>query len=231
MPHLRQLTSPFLAALLAVLPVLVALAPPAEAHPFGPPQTAEVSVADDQVRVRWHFGATDDVSYLAAALDVLPPDRVMLDGAVIYQDGDDGLLSVAPAFQDYLLEHIRVARAGQSCSGTVESTEDLPSRGVLLGFGCSESTGPVSVTIDMLTDLHPAYRTLATGPGGQRAFYAADQAGHNWDLDVGTARPSEDLGASAAHQLGTVIGGLAVLACLIVGAWWWRRRPARTKDT
>ena len=162
---------------LLVAPAVLALlapAPAADAHPFGPPQTAEISAAGDRVQVQWRFGATDDISYLGAALEALPPERVLLDGAVLYEEGDEELLTGDPAFHDYVLEHLAASRGGEPCTGEVESVDDLPDEGVVVGFDCPRRTGPVSVTIDMLTDLHPAYRTLATGPGGQRTVYATD---------------------------------------------------------
>lgn len=210
------------------LPLLsVAVAPAAHAHPFGPPQTAQVSVDGDRLVVRWSFGATDDISYLAAALDALPPERVLLDGVVLYESGDDELLTGSPAFEDYVLQHLTATRDGAPCPGEVEATDDLAEDGIPVSFSCADGTGPVAVTVDMLTDVHPAYRTLATGPGGQRAVYAADSPIHDWDLDLAAASASgDDLEESAVRQMGAVLGGLALVAALAVGGWtWWRRRP------
>lgn len=219
-----------LLALLAPLllgPLLVA--PPASAHPFGPPQTAEVSASGDRVLVQWRFGATDDISYLAAALEALPPERILLDGVVLYEEGDDELLATSDAFEPYVLEHLAVTRGGSACSGTVDSASDLAADGVVVGFACPSGTGPVSVTVDMLTDLHPAYRTLATGPSGQKAVYAADTPSHDWSLSLAAA-PAESLEASAARQMGLVAGGLGLVLAVALGGWWgWRRRaPARS---
>lgn len=214
-------------AALVALPMLsLAVAPSAEAHPFGPPQTAEISADGDRLTVRWGFGATDDISYLAAALDALPPERILLDGVVLYEAGDDELLTGSPTFEDYVFQHVTATRNGAPCTGEVEATDDLDEDGILVSFACAGGAGPVSVTVDMLTDLHPAYRTLATGPGGQRAVYAADAPTQDWDLDLTAASSSgDDLEESAVRQIGAVLGGLALLAALGAGGrLWWRRR-------
>jgi hypothetical protein len=215
---------------LAALPLAVAAlatAPsPAEAHPFGPPQTAEVSTDRDQVLVRWRFGADDDLSALAASLGVLPADRVLLDGVVIYTDGDDDLLAADPAFAAYAETHLRAQRGDEPCESATRPTEDLRDDGVVVALTCPAGDGPVTVAVDMLTDLHPAYRTLATGPDGQRAVYTAEAPSHAWSL---TTVAAADLGAgaasSAALQLGGVLSGLAAAAGL--GAVAWRRVTRR----
>lgn len=215
---------------LAALPLALAalaLAPsPAEAHPFGPPQTAEVSTEGDQVLVRWRFGADDDLSALAASLGVLPADRVLLDGVVLYTDGDDDLLAAAPAFAAYAETHLRAERDGEPCEGALRPVGDLRDDGGVVAFTCPAGDSPVTVAVDMLTDLHPAYRTLATGPDGQRAVYTAEAPSHDWAL---TTVAAADLGSgaasSAALQLGGVLSGLAAVAAL--GAVGWRRVTRR----
>lgn len=212
---------------LAAAAASLALAPAAVAHPFGPPQTAEVAAAGDRVEVRWRFGATDDISYLAAALEALPPARILLDGAVLYEEGDEELLAKAPAFADYLLQHVVVTRGGEACAGEIGEIDDLPDEGVAVSFVCPQPTGLVSVTIDMLTDLHPAYQTLATGPGGQRAVYAADAPSHDWELAL-TATAGDELAASAGRQITAVLVGLGALGALAGGGRWWLRQRRRS---
>lgn len=204
---------------LLLAPLWMLAAAPASAHPFGPPQTAEVSASGDRVLVQWRFGATDDISYLAAALEALPPERVLLDGVILYEEDDEALLTSASGFEPYVLEHLRVTRAGSPCAGSVDEVSDLATDGVVVGFSCPTASGPVSVTVDMLTDLHPAYRTLATGPDGQKAVYAADDPTHDWSLSL-TPAASSSLEASAARQIGLVLGVLAVAAvvALLVAA-------------
>ncbi|MXG88255.1 hypothetical protein [Nocardioides flavescens] len=222
---LRLAALPLAAAALASAPS------PADAHPFGPPQTAEVTTAGDEVLVRWRFGADDDLSALAASLGVLPADRVLLDGVVLYTDGDDDLLAGDPSFAAYAETHLRAQRDGEPCEGATRPAEDLRDDGVVVALTCPAGDGPVTVAVDMLTDLHPAYRTLATGPGGQRAVYTAETPSHDWSLTTVTAADPGSSAASgaatsAALQLGGVLTGFAAAAGLGTVAW---RRVSRRK--
>jgi len=182
---LPALRSGALVAILAATLALAAPAPRAQAHPFGPPQTATVvATAGDSLQVRWKFGGSDDISYLAVALDVLPDDRVTLDGAVFFEDGDDSLVASAPAFHDYVLQHILVANDGRPCTGVVEALSELTEDGATVDYRCPTPLGTAALTIDMLNDLHPAYRTLTTGPDGQRAVYDGENTVHEWTFDT-----------------------------------------------
>lgn len=199
------------------------------AHPFGDPQTVEISRSDDpaSVHVTWKVGAADDLTLLGIHLGVLPDDRVMLDGAIAYDAGDAALVQEAPAVQTYLLDHVTVSAAGAACAGRVEATGDLIADGAALVFTCAAPVEEASVEVTTLTDLHPAYRTLATGPDGQHQVYASDAPSHTWSLGTttGAAGPHEQslgTGASAALQIGGVLG--AVLVLVAAGALVARRR-------
>jgi hypothetical protein len=219
------------AALLVVAIAAPLLAPsPAQAHPFGPPQTVTVE-ADDQgdVRVQWRVGGTDDLTLLGISLGVIPEDRVMLDGAVVFEDGDAAMLAAAPELGDYLLGHVEVSSGGTACTGEAVVTDGLAVDGAALTYDCGEAVTTAAVQVTTLTDLHPAYRTLATGPDGQRAVYDAEQPSHEWTLaDGAPATQPDDLGTSAAVQIGLVLGGLllAGLAVLVVLAWTRRSRQS-----
>ena len=56
----------------------------------------------------WRFGATDDIAYLAVQVGALPPDRMTLDGVVLYEPGDETALARSEAYADYVLDHIRI---------------------------------------------------------------------------------------------------------------------------
>lgn len=215
-----------LAVLLTLAASALLLAPaPAEAHPFGPPQTVEVEPAADGVRVQWRVGGTDDLTLLAISLGVLPQDRMLLDGAVVFEDADATTLAAAPELSDYLLAHVEVTTGGTPCAGQVAVTGDLVGDGVELTYDCGAPVAAADVSVTTLTDLHPAYRTLATGPDGQRAVYDAESPRHEWALGEGvtTASSDDDLGASAVVQIGAVLGGLLVVG---LGALGWVRRRA-----
>ena len=215
---------PLLVVLAAVAP-----APPAQAHPFGPPQTIAIEADDGTdeatVRVVWRVGGTDDLTLLGVSLGVLPSDRVLLDGAAFYDDADAAALAAAPAFRDYLLAHVGVTAGGEPCPGEATVTDAFATDGVELSYRCAGSPTTVAVDVSMLTDLHPAYQTLATGPDGQRAVYDADQATHDWTLTgEATGGATTGTGTSAALQLGAV---LAVLLGLAGGVIAYRRRGGR----
>lgn len=226
-----------LTALLAVLAVPPALdaSPSARAHPFGPPQTAAVDLApglEDTVRVRWRVGGDDDLTLLGVDLGLLPAERRMMDGAAFYEPADGLRLAGAPAFEAYLLETVRVSSSGAPCPGALSPMDagtDLARTGVTLLFACSGPVTRPEVTLSTLTDMHPAYRTMASGPDGQKAVYTLDTDTHAWSLrgPAATASPV----SSAALQLGVVAGGLGLAG---LGVLVWRRRarsrPAGAAD-
>lgn len=209
------------------------LAPaPAQAHPFGPPQQAAVDLAPGSegiVRVRWRVGGTDDLTLLGISLGLLPESRRMMDGAVFFEDADAQALAESPLFAEYLLRQVTVSAAGGACRGTVEDVSQLATKGVTLHFACAEAPVDPEVRISLLTDLHPEYRTLATGPDGQRAVYADGADTHEWQLTAGAqaeigASDGGSAGHSAAIQLGGVLGGGAVVALgLVLGRRRWLR--------
>ncbi|WP_436697983.1 hypothetical protein [Nocardioides sp. BYT-33-1] len=210
------------------------------AHPFGDPQTVEIAADPTDpavVHVTWKVGAADDLTLLGIHLGVLPEDRVMLDGAISYDDGDATLVEQAPEVREYLLEHVAVSADGRACTGRVEATGDLIADGADLVFACPTPPARATVEVSTLTDLHPAYRTLATGPDGQHRVYSADAPRHDWALGVtsttgttggtgdatgGTQEQSLGTGTSAALQIGGVLG--AVLLVVVAGAVVARRR-------
>ncbi|MFE9653219.1 hypothetical protein [Micromonospora sp. NPDC006431] len=206
-------------------------AAPASAHPFGAPQQIKVAGESDHVRVRWLVGGTDDLTQLGIALGVLSQDRVLLDGAVIYEPSDAVALAEAPEFAKYLTERITVKQDGRACNGEATVADDLVAGGAEVLFTCPEPVSTVTVTSRMLTDLHEAYRTLARGPRGQKAVYDAAHESADWTIsdDAGTdSRPASTRtvaatsSSSSALQL-SVVGGV-LLALVAAGAFWHHRR-------
>ncbi|MET7400961.1 hypothetical protein ABZS66_46525 [Dactylosporangium sp. NPDC005572] len=210
--------------------VLAGLAVPgtAAAHPFGDPQAVAVGLADGRpeiVRVRWRVGGLDDLTLLGVSLGILPQDRVMLDGAVFYRDADAAAIAPAPAFATYLLERITVRTGEQACPGVLQPVEDLARRGVTIDYACPGPVGTASVAVRTLTDLHPAYQTLATGPDGQRTVYRQGAESHDWPLgDAPASAPAS--GRAAVIQLTAVV--VAVLVAVAV-AWLVSRRMRRRR--
>jgi len=201
---------------------LLPTAPAADAHPFGPPQTVTVEAHEDVVHIRWKVGGADDLVLLGVALGVLPEDRVMLDGATFFEEADAALLTESAALGAYLTDHITVTSGEQPCSGQVTTVDDLVDGGVELVYACAGVVTDATVRVDTLTDLDDDYRTFATGPGQQRAMYTAADVSHDWALGD-AARSGDDLGTSAAVQLGLVVG----VVITVVGLLWLRRRARR----
>lgn len=208
----------------------------AAAHPFGDPQTVVISRDQDRqdvVHLTWKVGAADDLTLLGISLGVLPEDRLMLDGAVSYDAQDAAQVSQADEVESYLLEHVKVAAGERACQGEVTGVGDLVEEGADLSFTCDAPVDEVDVTVTTLTDLHEAYRTLATAPGGQRGVYETDHQTQTWamgGLAPGSPTdPGGDAGTSAALQIGGVIGAvmLVVLGWSILA----RRRRRSSSST
>jgi hypothetical protein len=188
---------------------------PASAHPFGDPQTVAIAAdptQPDVVRVQWKVGGLDDLTVLGVALGLLPQDRVLLDGAVFYQDSDAAVIGPSPAFAAYLLKQVTVTSDGRDCAGTVAPPDDLARAGASIDYTCPAAVGVATVAVRTLTDLNPAYRTLAAGPGGARAVYTSDAYSHEWTLGA----VSSGAGRSAALQIGAVAGGLLLVAAILL---------------
>ncbi|WP_147434692.1 hypothetical protein [Micromonospora musae] len=223
-----------------VLPLALAgvLVPdPASAHPFGAPQRIDVAGDGDHgVRVHWIVGGTDDLTMLGIALGVLGEDRVLLDGAVTYEPADARALGEAPEFATYLTDRIAVTQDGQPCTGAVDVADDLAADGAEVLFTCPAPVSTVTVTSRMLTDLHEAYRTFASGPDGQKAVYDGAHESADWRLPAGSATgpraPSTRTTPAtatdrSARQLLLIGAVLLAAAAAVTGAFWYRRRRLR----
>ncbi|XVV13853.1 hypothetical protein ACQP2X_05715 [Actinoplanes sp. CA-131856] len=203
---------------LAVAGIAVAAPSPAAAHPFGDPQTVAITLDEQRpevVQVKWRVGGPDDLTLLGVTLGLLPEDRVKADGNVDYRYTDPGVVGASSKFADYFLRRIAVTDGTRECAGQVlEPIQALALKGATAEFACPSPVTSATVAVRMLTDLNPAYRTLATGPEGQRYVYEGGNESHAWTL-VG-ARPAGGA-KSAFTQLAAVIGALlAVVAAAVV---------------
>ncbi|MEV4346891.1 hypothetical protein AB0J83_20730 [Actinoplanes sp. NPDC049596] len=205
---------------LAVIGAAVAAPSPAPAHPFGDPQTVVISLDEQQpdvVHVKWRVGGPDDLTLLGVTLGLLPKDRVKADGTVDYRYTDPGIVGASAQFADYFLQRIAVSNGTQACTGAVQQPiQALALKGATADFACASPVRSATLAVRMLTDLNPAYRTLATGPEGQRYVYEGGHDSYDWTL-VG-ARPA-GTGKNALVQLTAVIGialALVLAAFLLV---------------
>lgn len=212
-------------------------APGASAHPFGDPQTADITSTAQGVQVLWK-AAPDDVTALAMQLGVLEETRtyVFQDGTLVPAESaasDGVVLAGAPELVQYLLDHVTVRSGERACAGTLQPVTDVIAEGATLAFDCGGPVRDAHVELDLLVDLNDAYRTLANGPGGQRTVYSKDQQAHTWTFpasvpgpggtDAAPAGDGDDVASSAALQLGGAVGALVLAGGAVV---LWRRRRA-----
>ncbi|MCZ7377239.1 hypothetical protein [Micromonospora sp. WMMC250] len=196
---------------------LLATAVPADAHPYGYPQAVTIApdaARPDVVHLTWKPGGVDELTLLGVHLGVLPQDRVLLDGAVDTQENDATILVGSKPFADYLLEQMTASSDGQACAGVIGKASDT---GVDVDYTCPGPLGIARIEIRMLSDLDPAYRTVATGPKGKRQVYGPDEYSHDWVLD--DAPPPAVADSGTGHDQGTTQRiALAVGPLLLVAA-------------
>ncbi|NMO52367.1 hypothetical protein HH310_14315 [Actinoplanes sp. TBRC 11911] len=189
----------------------------AQAHPFGDPQTVAVALDGSDpsvVHVRWKVGGLDDLTLLGVALGVLPPDRVLLDGATVFQPSDAATIGPSAQFAGYLTKQITVADREQPCPAAVQRPGDLVKNGVTIDYRCDGPIGTATIAVRTLTDLNPAYKTLASGPDGEHAVYGQGNESHEWVLSGadGVRATQTHPARNAALQIAIVLAGVIVVA-------------------
>ena len=202
------------AAALLVAAVLVALAPPAVAHPLGAPQQLRLHTDGDRVVVEWQ-APTDDLTALALHLGLLAETRTYVyeGGALVPAQSDAGdaeVLASSEALRTYLLDRLTVAQNGRVCPGRVTDTSRLSNEGARLTFACPDEIEDVRIEVRTLTDVHPAYRTMASSASGERATYSSNDTTHRWALGTSSGERAAPLVLPLAALL--VIGLAAVLS-------------------
>ncbi|MER7169627.1 hypothetical protein ABT336_26675, partial [Micromonospora sp. NPDC000207] len=184
---------------------------PASAHPFGPPSAADVSVSGDRVSLVWQAAEDDWVALGQSVGAFEDPTQGSVDTTVTGEQK----LQRSTAVRDYLLGNIRVSQAGQDCAGTLLPLEQLLTEGARLRFDCPRPVTELRLTVTTLTDLNPAYRTVATGratsPG--QVLFTATGASH--DLRV-TATGGGTPGAVTWVAAGTGLAAAGALAVFLI---------------
>ncbi len=163
-------------------------------HPFGPPMEAALTRDGEQLVLSW-TAAEDDwviVGDLSGAFAAAP------DGLT-----GEALLAGSPAVQDYLAPHLVLSQAGETCEREWLPTEDLLGEGVRAGFSCPDPEAPVTVHLDVLTDVNEAYRTV---------LRTSDQ-----DVLFTATAPTHEVAAGEDGPGGAGGATLLVLALLLVG--------------
>ncbi len=217
--------------------VWLAPAPAAEAHPFGDPQTAEISATAHGLRLVWN-ATPDDLGVLASWIGATAGDGSIM----VFEDGEfapeestelpEIQLARAPQLSDYLLERIVVTASGEPCAGNVLPVDDVVATGVEIVFDCGGPVSSADVRIATLTDVDEAYRTLASGPFGQGHAYTSDTGAITWALTTAGAEAGTDSGAraSSARSAAVQLGGVGVGAAVVVGVGIVVARRRRTRD-
>ncbi|SCF26310.1 hypothetical protein GA0070618_4601 [Micromonospora echinospora] len=154
---IRTLAVP-LGVAVATLAVAAGPAAPTAAHPFGPPSTARISADGSEVVITWQ-AAEDDWVALGQSLGAFEDPAT---GTVSTELTGEQKLQRSTAVRDYLLDRIVVAQNGKPCASEVTALENLLNRGAEVTFDCSGPVAEVDVTLDALTDLNEAYRTMLT---------------------------------------------------------------------
>ncbi|MFU8841886.1 MAG: hypothetical protein ACNA8R_14400 [Nitriliruptoraceae bacterium] len=185
------------------------------AHPGGEVPRARLSVDGQEVHIDW-IAAPDDAAEVLVAAGVWPEDvaGAYLDVAfgapadLLPSAQDIRAASRHPALPAYLTDNVRLEQDGQPCPGTVHPPQDLLVDGVRVTFRCPTRPGRVLLTVSLLHERDPAYRTFSLDGTRRVAIHTADDPTHAWDL--GRHAP---VTSTASVLLGAAIGvaGLAAL--------------------
>ncbi|GAA3740342.1 hypothetical protein GCM10022225_24420 [Plantactinospora mayteni] len=205
---------------LAVLAGLAAPAPPAAAHPFGPPSTARISVHGSRVDLAW-LAAEDDWVALGQSLGAFEDPGL---GTVATDLTGEQKLQRSPRVHDYLLDRITVRQDGTPCPGRLDTLDRLLSEGARLTFDCPADVVELDVTVGALTDLNQAYRTMLTSQtpaAPDRTLFTAAEQTHRVRFTPGAG----GLPPSTVRTLAGVAAALLVGVAALVTV---RRRRARS---
>ncbi|MEU7585741.1 hypothetical protein AB0A95_05500 [Micromonospora sp. NPDC049230] len=218
---------------------LLATAVPAQAHPYGYPQTVTIAAdatRPEVVRLTWKAGGVDELTLLGVRLGLLPQDRVLLDGAISFQASDARILASSAPFTNYLLTQMTVSSDGHACAGTVDPPGDLAGSGVDVDYTCAGPIGAARIEVRMLSDLDPAYQTVATGPQGQRQVYGPGRYAHDWALGDAPAASGANVAdddRATAGKVARSVGPLLLVAAVVtlLRRQVRRRRVARPRQS
>ena len=212
-----EMSTPVLTRLLVVLSLaaaLVWLGDPATAHPFGQPPQAVVTAEGRDVTVRWQ-APPDDTRALGAAVGALPEGGTSVfefddEGNAVQRDGaDEAGFGDSPALREYLREHIDVSQEGSPCPVEDVRAGDMLAQGATLTFTCPEIVSEAELAVTMLTDVHPAYRTVSyVGDASRGVLHTRDDPAQTLDFDGGGS--GTPLVVPVAATVGVLVVGLLV---------------------
>jgi hypothetical protein len=189
----------------------------AAAHPAGEVPRARLAVADDVVTLDW-IATPDDAAAVLADAGIWPEEVAARYLDVAFGGSADQLPSAGtvraasghPALAAHLAEHVRLDQDGRPCPVTVHPTRDLLADGVRLSFRCPAPPGRVSLTISLLHDRDPAYRTFSLDGTRRVAIHTVSEPTHPWDLGLHAPAPRV-IGVLLGAAFGAVgLGGLGL---------------------
>ncbi|GAA1023762.1 hypothetical protein Aple_090810 [Acrocarpospora pleiomorpha] len=190
----------------AVLPVMVGVAMPASAHPFGAPPTARISATGSQVEILY-TASPDDWFALGSAKGAFKDVPRQLTG--------DEKLQRSSVVRDYLLSTITVAQDGKPCPGRLASLVGVTDNGARFSYDCGRPVDDLDVTLRALIDLDSNYRTvLVFAPPVQQAqmlFTSTTTTQHLRFSGSGVNIAVIGLALWLAFVVAAGIGGLVVL--------------------
>ena len=220
---LRRLVAAAIAAVVPAAGVAVVAAPPAQAHPFGPPLSARLDVDGAEVTVTW-TAAEDDWVNLGEFLGAFTGQTDQTGGTGEPLTGAE-LLAQSDNLPSYFLSHFLIEQDGEPCQGQVTQLQDLVTLGAQLVYSCPQPVTTVELTVTTLTDINEAYRTVVTSDVPSepaQALFTTTTATQQWSFDAE--------GGGATAQVALVASGGLVLAAVAGGVLWWRRGSRRPGD-
>lgn len=215
--------------------VLAGGAGTATAHPFGPPQVAQLTAKGSELTVTWS-ASNDDLFALRLHLEAVPESTTFVyqDGVAVPDDsvGEDAAFASLPEVESYFSEHVQVAQDGVACPGRPSEVAPGGNGDISLVFDCRKTVQQVDVTISTLTDVHPAYRTVARADSPadpDQQLYTDTTTSHRWTFgsaaQIGSATPEASRGRS---DLGLAAGvTMALITGLALSIWSRARRGTR----
>lgn len=221
MSRIRSRSPSVSVAAVAFLASVALPAVAANAHPAGEVPRARLAVEGEVVVLDW-IAAPDDAAEVLVAAGIWPEEVATryLDVAFgIPADPLPGPEEIRAASRDaalprYLAEHLVLEQGTRTCPGTVHPTEDLLADGVQVSFRCPTPPGQVHLTISLLHDQDPAYRTFSLDGTRRVAIHTAAEPTQPWDLGDPTPAP-----AVLTLLLGAAVG-VIVLAGLVLARLW-----------
>jgi hypothetical protein len=215
-------------ALLALVIVVGGPTPEAFGHAAGPVPEARLSSRGPVVEVRWS-AAPDDTAAIGAIIGAFPRSvsYAYLEGATegLPSAREIAAFSGSPELRDYLLQHVAIEQDGTPCRGQVEPTEDFIGEGARLLFSCPRPVEQASVTVTILHDDDPTYRTFSVDGTEQFAMHTIAAPTHEWDFTASGGARSLPLSFLIGAIL--LVGGAAASLRLLGPG---RRRAPSTVD-